>query len=158
MESAERFRVEVLFSPGAGHNPFEVIPIKQDHTLPIALRTPLHRGAPLLAWKYLECRYCLLYIHESHSSELSSCLSPSYCFPGGEDPVAHSMHARGVVVSQQSCCLLLWQWLGACWYLKVCLVNWIPAACLQMHLAFFWQEERFTNNSDLGISYNHVCV
>lgn len=47
MESPERFRVEVLFSPGAGHNPFEVIPIKQDHTLPIALRTPLHRGAPL---------------------------------------------------------------------------------------------------------------
>ncbi|KAK9917336.1 hypothetical protein WJX75_003277 [Coccomyxa subellipsoidea] len=43
VESAERFRVEVLFSPGAGHNPFEVIPIKQDHTLPIALRTPLHR-------------------------------------------------------------------------------------------------------------------
>ncbi|CAL8465105.1 g4640 [Coccomyxa elongata] len=44
VESAERFRVELLFSPGAGHNPFEVIPIKQDHTLPIALRTPLHRG------------------------------------------------------------------------------------------------------------------
>jgi hypothetical protein len=44
VESPERFRVEVLFSPGASHNPFEVVPIKQDHTLPIQPRTPLHHG------------------------------------------------------------------------------------------------------------------
>jgi hypothetical protein len=45
VDSPERFRVEVLFSPGAAHNPFEVVPIKQDHTLPVAPRQPLHRSA-----------------------------------------------------------------------------------------------------------------
>ncbi|KAK9823756.1 hypothetical protein WJX72_005206 [[Myrmecia] bisecta] len=44
VDSPERFRVELLFSPGASHNPYEVIPIKKDHTLPIAPRVPLHKG------------------------------------------------------------------------------------------------------------------
>ncbi len=45
VEDAARFRVEVLFSPGAAHNPLEVVPLKQDHTLPVAPRMALHRGA-----------------------------------------------------------------------------------------------------------------
>ena len=44
MDSAQRFRVEVLFSPGASHNPYTVKPVKQDHTLPVRRRAPLHRG------------------------------------------------------------------------------------------------------------------
>lgn len=38
--------MEVLFSPGASHNPFEVVPLKQDHTLPVLPRMPLHAGEP----------------------------------------------------------------------------------------------------------------
>ncbi len=44
VDSPERFRVEILFSPGASHNPFEVVPLKQDHTLPVLPRMPLHAG------------------------------------------------------------------------------------------------------------------
>ena len=44
VDSAQRFRVEVLFSPGASHNPYAVKPVKQDHTLPVRRRAPLHRG------------------------------------------------------------------------------------------------------------------
>lgn len=41
--------MEILFSPGASHNPFEVVPLKQDHTLPVLPRMPLHAGElPLL--------------------------------------------------------------------------------------------------------------
>ena len=41
--------MEILFSPGASHNPFEVVPLKQDHTLPVLPRMPLHAGGlPLL--------------------------------------------------------------------------------------------------------------
>ena len=62
MESPERFRVEVLFSPGASHNPFEVVPMKQDHTLPIQPRMPLHPGTLQShmhgALKPLEASYC----------------------------------------------------------------------------------------------------
>ena len=36
--------MEILFSPGASHNPFEVVPLKQDHTLPVLPRMPLHAG------------------------------------------------------------------------------------------------------------------
>ena len=49
VDSPERFRVEVLFSPGASHNPFEVVPLKQDHTLPVLPRMPLHAGELLWA-------------------------------------------------------------------------------------------------------------
>ena len=49
VDSPERFRVEVLFSPGASHNPFEVVPLKQDHTLPVLPRMPLHAGEHLSA-------------------------------------------------------------------------------------------------------------
>ena len=44
VDSPERFRVEVLFSQGASHNPFEVVPLKQDHTLPVLPRMALHAG------------------------------------------------------------------------------------------------------------------
>lgn len=44
VESPHRFRVEVLFSPGASHNPCSVVPIHRDHTLPVVHRHPLHRG------------------------------------------------------------------------------------------------------------------
>lgn len=42
---AERFRVEVLFSPGANYNPFEVLPPHHSsHVLPTIPRTALHKG------------------------------------------------------------------------------------------------------------------
>ncbi|KDD72813.1 hypothetical protein H632_c2864p0, partial [Helicosporidium sp. ATCC 50920] len=40
-----RFRMEVLFSPGAAFNPTMVVPVHNNHTLPIAPRIPLHVGA-----------------------------------------------------------------------------------------------------------------
>jgi inositol hexakisphosphate/diphosphoinositol-pentakisphosphate kinase len=33
IDSPDRFRIEILFSPGANYNPFEVS-IEEDHTLP----------------------------------------------------------------------------------------------------------------------------
>ncbi len=46
----ERFRVEILFSSGAAHDPFAVAPEdKPDHTLITAPREPMHihNGVPL---------------------------------------------------------------------------------------------------------------
>lgn len=55
LEDPARFRVEVLFSPGAAYDPTCVTPAKKDHVLPVAPRVPLHpegarriRGS--LAW------------------------------------------------------------------------------------------------------------
>ena len=45
VDSPARFRIELLFSPGAQHNPYEVVPLKQDHTLPVLSRIPMHKGA-----------------------------------------------------------------------------------------------------------------
>lgn len=42
LDDPNRFRVEVLFSPGAAYDPTEVIPPKKDHVLPVAPRKPLH--------------------------------------------------------------------------------------------------------------------
>ena len=43
LDDPRRFRVEILFSPGASHDPFEVVPIKgKDHVLPILPRMPVH--------------------------------------------------------------------------------------------------------------------
>lgn len=39
-----RFRVEILFSPGAAHSPYEVIPIRKDHVIPIVPRVGIHKG------------------------------------------------------------------------------------------------------------------
>jgi hypothetical protein len=37
--------VEILFSPGAAHDPFEVVPLRgKDHVLPIRPRVPIHDG------------------------------------------------------------------------------------------------------------------
>ena len=44
LRDAGRFRVEILFSPGAAHSPYEVIPIRKDHVIPIVPRTPIHKG------------------------------------------------------------------------------------------------------------------
>lgn len=46
VDSPQRFRVEILFSPGTSHNPCRVLPIKRDHTLPVLPRKPLHQGMP----------------------------------------------------------------------------------------------------------------
>eukprot|EP00803_Ostreobium_quekettii_P004618 evm.model.scf_439.9 EVM.evm.TU.scf_439.9 scf_439:61654-74618(+) len=40
----KRFRVEILFSPGAAYNPFEVMPLRRDHTLPVQPRVELHQA------------------------------------------------------------------------------------------------------------------
>ncbi|KAG2442512.1 hypothetical protein HXX76_002598 [Chlamydomonas incerta] len=45
VESPERFRVEVLFSPGANYNPFDfTMPLHNNHVLPTIPRTALHKG------------------------------------------------------------------------------------------------------------------
>ena len=44
MDSPERFRMEVLFSPGAAYSPYAVVPLHQDHTLPVTQRVCLHQG------------------------------------------------------------------------------------------------------------------
>lgn len=64
VDSPERFRVEILFSPGASHNPFEVVPLKQDHTLPVLPRMPLHAGeachtGSCLSWLYGLSKACM---------------------------------------------------------------------------------------------------
>lgn len=35
--------MEILFSPGAAHNPVEVVPPQKNHTLPIKPRVPVHK-------------------------------------------------------------------------------------------------------------------
>jgi hypothetical protein len=47
---AERFRIEVLFSPGAGYNPIEYTPPRRNHTLPAKPRVSLHTGDGI-SWK-----------------------------------------------------------------------------------------------------------
>ncbi|KAL4445780.1 hypothetical protein ABPG77_008979 [Micractinium sp. CCAP 211/92] len=42
LDDPKRFRVEVLFSPGAAYDPTEVVPAKKDHVLPVAPRVALH--------------------------------------------------------------------------------------------------------------------
>ncbi|KAL0037051.1 hypothetical protein WJX77_010637 [Trebouxia sp. C0004] len=44
VDSPQRFRVELLFSPGASFNPYEVVPLHKDHTLPVQPRACLHKG------------------------------------------------------------------------------------------------------------------
>ena len=44
VDSPERFRMEVLFSPGAAYSPYAVVPLHQDHTLPVTQRVCLHQG------------------------------------------------------------------------------------------------------------------
>ena len=44
MDSPERFRLELVFSPGANFNPYEVVPLNKDHTLPVQPRACLHKG------------------------------------------------------------------------------------------------------------------
>lgn len=39
-----RFRVEILFSPGAAHSPHEIVPLRKDHVIPIVPRTAIHKG------------------------------------------------------------------------------------------------------------------
>ena len=78
VDSPERFRVEVLFSPGASHNPFEVVPLKQDHTLPVLPRMPLHAGERLFAVDAsLLCHYALPVAHvelyQRCSGQLRAC-------------------------------------------------------------------------------------
>lgn len=44
VDSPQRFRIELLFSPGAAFNPYEVVPLHKDHTLPVQPRACLHKG------------------------------------------------------------------------------------------------------------------
>lgn len=44
VDSPERFRLELVFSPGANFNPYEVVPLNKDHTLPVQPRACLHKG------------------------------------------------------------------------------------------------------------------
>lgn len=42
VDAPDRFRVEILFSPGANHNPFEASTIMKNHALPPVARVPVH--------------------------------------------------------------------------------------------------------------------
>lgn len=44
VDSPQRFRIELLFSPGANFSPYEVVPLNKDHTLPVQPRACLHKG------------------------------------------------------------------------------------------------------------------
>jgi len=44
LDSPDRFLVEVLFSNGANFDPTRVVPLANDHTLPVVPRAPLHTG------------------------------------------------------------------------------------------------------------------
>lgn len=39
-----RFRVEILFSPGAAHDPYAIVPLRKNHVIPIVPRGPIHDG------------------------------------------------------------------------------------------------------------------
>ena len=41
--AAERFRVEITFSPGAAYNPVEVVPARNNHVLPVVPRVDLNQ-------------------------------------------------------------------------------------------------------------------
>jgi inositol hexakisphosphate/diphosphoinositol-pentakisphosphate kinase len=41
LRDESRFRVEILFSPGAAHSPYDVVPIRKDHVIPIVPRMPI---------------------------------------------------------------------------------------------------------------------
>ena len=41
LRDPRRFRVEILFSPGAAHSPYEVVPIRADHIIPVVPRMPM---------------------------------------------------------------------------------------------------------------------
>ena len=59
VDSPERFRMEVLFSPGAAYSPYAVVPLHQDHTLPVTQRVCLHQGgSPVLAHRLLHGGMC----------------------------------------------------------------------------------------------------
>jgi inositol hexakisphosphate/diphosphoinositol-pentakisphosphate kinase len=40
-----RFRVEILFSPGAAHDPYGVVPLRRDHVIPIVPRMAIQDAA-----------------------------------------------------------------------------------------------------------------
>jgi len=44
LDDPRRFRVEILFSPGAAHDPYEVLVMRADHVVPIVPRVPIHGG------------------------------------------------------------------------------------------------------------------
>jgi len=48
VDSPQRFRIELLFSPGASFNPYEVVPLHKNHTLPVQPRACLHKGRTAL--------------------------------------------------------------------------------------------------------------
>lgn len=73
VDSPQRFRLELLFSPGANFSPYEVVPLNKDHTLPVQPRACLHKGEPFVV--RLACKLCLLL-----------CSSPSVL---SEDTIVH---------------------------------------------------------------------
>lgn len=44
VDHRERFRVEILFSPGAAHSPVDTVPLQEHHMLPPVPWTPLHHS------------------------------------------------------------------------------------------------------------------
>ena len=57
MDDAARFRLEIMFSSGAQHNPYHFRPA-QHHTMSISPRESLHKGALLPAAACLAALTC----------------------------------------------------------------------------------------------------
>lgn len=74
VDAPERFRVEMLFSPGTNYSPFDVVPLHNNHVLPTLARTVLSKGEGVTlaemeerlspfaqTRKYQPCSYALQY-------------------------------------------------------------------------------------------------
>ena len=44
LDDPGRFRVEILFSPGAAHDPYAIVPLRRNHVIPVVQRAALHDG------------------------------------------------------------------------------------------------------------------
>ena len=118
VDDAARFRLEIMFSSGAQHNPYQFRPVKS-HTMSISPRECLHKGRPH-PWLNLACSFsvssrcpddnsppCTAFLWKVHA-----------CLPGMPQNSAcsgsciqhlHAHHLQGCAVgvdAQGMCCSL----------------------------------------------------
>ena len=78
VDSPQRFRVELLFSPGASFNPYEVVPLNKDHTLPVQPRACLHKGGTALHKLVGNATLLLFAAFVIHFGQVPCCSKPAY--------------------------------------------------------------------------------
>lgn len=78
LDAPERFRVEILYSPGSNYNPFELQLTERDHVLPVLPRVPLHCDDGV-TWNHMRS----LLRPFAKSNKFAPC---SYTLPGGLTP------------------------------------------------------------------------